>query len=88
MKLNNLNKVIDKIKSAKLETQPFPHLLIKDFIPRSLFLNFADALPNYNDLNGENVFTQANLKQKNPYFMNLIYLKKYILKTNILRKLF
>ena len=37
MKLNNLNKVIDKIKSAKLETQPFPHLLIKDFIPRSLF---------------------------------------------------
>ena len=68
MTLNNLNKVIDKIKSAKLETQPFPHLLIKDFIPRSLFLNFADALPNYNDLNGENVFTQSKSETKKSIF--------------------
>ncbi len=76
MTINNLNKTIHKIENSKLELKPFPHIIIKDFIPKELFLKFTASLPNYHDLKGENIFTQSKSGTKKSIFYESNFFKK------------
>ncbi len=82
MRKNNLNIVIKKLKNKKVETNPFPHILIKNFIPEKLFYNFVKSLPNYNDLEGKNIFIQSKSKTKRSIFYESKFFKK-IMKENL-----
>ena len=76
MTTNNLDKTIHKIKNSQLKLKPFPHIIIKDFIPKKLFLEFTASLPNYHDLNGENIFTQSKSGTKKSIFYESNFFKK------------
>ena len=78
--ISNLNKTIDKINNSELKLEPFPHIIIKDFIPKELFLKFTDSLPSYYDLKGENIFTQSKSGTKKSIFYESSLFQKIYLK--------
>jgi len=76
MSLSNLNHVIKKIKKSKLYTYPFPHILIKNFLPIKLFNEFSKLLPSYYELEEKNVFTQSMSGTKKGVFYESSFFKK------------
>ena len=44
---SNLKYVIKKIKLSKLEVNPFPSLLIKEFLPKKILNSFFFSFPNF-----------------------------------------
>jgi hypothetical protein len=76
MLLSNLNYVIKKIKKGKLCTYPFPHILIKNFLPKKLFNEFVKAFPSYYELEGNNIFIQSKSGTKRGIFYESRLFKK------------
>lgn len=61
--------ILEKIKSAIVETEPFSHIIIPDFLPESYIKDFSN-LPNYHDID------------ENVYFQDLKHSKKSIADNN------
>ena len=61
--------ILEKIKSAIVETEPFSHIVIPDFLPESFIKDFSN-LPNYHDID------------ENVYFQDLKHSKKSIADNN------
>ena len=87
MSLLNLNHVTEKIKKSKLCTYPFPHILIKNFLPKKPFNEFVKVMPDYYDLKGDNVFTQSKSGTKRGIFYESKHFKKIYNNNNSFRKI-
>ena len=53
-----------KITKSKLNLEPFPHIIIKDFLPRATLDKLNKVLPNYDDVDEKNVIFQSLSKTK------------------------
>ena len=79
---SNLNYVVKKIRQAKLKNDPFPNLLIENFLPKKIFNNFIPSLPSFNQLHGDNIFIQSKSNTKRSIFYNSSYFKKIMNKNS------
>ncbi len=57
-------KIEKKITKSKLNLQPFPHIIIKDFLPKATLDKLNKVLPNYDDVDEKNVIFQSLSKTK------------------------
>ena len=57
-------KIEKKITKSKLNLQPFPHIIIKDFLPKATLDKLNKVLPNYDDVDEKNVIFQSSSKTK------------------------
>ena len=78
---SSLKHVIKKIKLSKLEVNPFPSLLIKEFLPKKILNSFILSLPSFEQMKGGDIFTQSKSGTKRSFFYNSKYFKK-IMKQN------
>ena len=53
-----------KITKSKIYLKPFPHIIIKNFLPKATLFKLNSVLPNYNDLDENNVIFQSLSKTK------------------------
>ena len=82
-----------KIEKSKINLKPFPHIIIKKFLSNSTLKKLNQVLPNYTDVESENVIFQSTSQTKktimpdSKIFKNL--LKKKIFKevNNNLKKI-
>ena len=79
---SNLNYVVKKIRQAKLKNDPFPNLLIENFLPKKILNNFIPSLPSFNQLHGNNIFIQSKSNTKRSIFYNSSYFKKIMNKNS------
>ena len=81
---------INKIKKAKLKTDPFPYIFIKNFVPKSLNENLNKVLPNFSELDNSDVMFQSNSKTKKTLLPSSSLYKKINKQKNIknLNKIF
>lgn len=75
-----LKELETKIKNSKLKTNPFPHLIIKNFLPKKNFLDLNKTLPCFDELVGKDIFKQSNSDTKRSVFFESEFF------SNILRK--
>ena len=59
-----LKHVIQKISSSKLHLHPFPHLVIKNFLPAKTLSKLNKILPSFDDADSENVMFQSTSNTK------------------------
>ena len=59
-----LSELIKKINSSKISSNPFPHFIIKKFLQDEKLKELNQILPNYADINEENVIFQSSSKTK------------------------
>lgn len=59
--LSNLNK---KIINSKIKLSPFPHIIIKDFLPKSDLIKLNKILPSYDDISKKQVIFQSSSETK------------------------
>ena len=77
-------EIKNKIKKSKLNLEPFPHIIIKNFLPKKILNKLNKILPDYDDIDERNVIFQSLSKTKktvmpdSKVFKNL--LKKKIFK--------
>jgi hypothetical protein len=53
-----------KIENSEIILNPFPHIIIKEFLSKSALDKLNQVLPNYNDVNANNVIFQSSSKTK------------------------
>lgn len=53
-----------KINSSKLNTKPFPHIVIKNFLPKKTLDELNKTLPNYKDILTKDVICQSTSETK------------------------
>lgn len=70
------NYCVNKIKSSKLQIYPFPYIAIKNFIPKDKLSKLLDILPDYKEVEEENVYYQSNSKTKKTLLPNSKQYKK------------
>ena len=86
MNKKNLEIVVKNLRKQKVKNNPFPYILIKNFIPKKLFLNFKKTLPSYYDLEGKNIFIQSKSKSKRSIFYESQLFKKLISKNSYFKE--
>lgn len=59
-----LTSIKEKINNTKLSLSPFPHLVIKSFLPVSKLRKLNQILPNYSAIDDDNVIFQSSSKTK------------------------
>ena len=59
--INNLKL---KIEKAKIETDPFPHIVIKNFLDIATVKRLNKILPNYKDVENKDVIFQSSSETK------------------------
>tara|TARA_B100001057_G_scaffold478266_1_gene548473 strand:+ start:1339 stop:2121 length:783 start_codon:yes stop_codon:yes gene_type:complete len=59
-----LRTLKEKINNSKISSNPFPHFIIKNFLPNEKLKKLNQVLPNYDDINEENVIFQSSSKTK------------------------
>ena len=80
---SNLKHVIKKINLSKLEINPFPSLLIKNFLPKTILNSFILSLPSFEQMQGSDIFTQSKSDTKRSFFYNSKYFKKIMKQNNL-----
>ena len=53
-----------KIDTSKISSNPFPHFVIRKFLPDEKLKKLNQILPNYDDISEENVIFQSSSKTK------------------------
>lgn len=53
-----------KIEKSKIILKPFPHIIIKEFLPKTALDKLNQILPSYNDVNDNNVIFQSSSETK------------------------
>ncbi len=87
-----LQEVKHKIEVSEVMLQPFPHIVIKNLFPKKKLRKLNKVLPNYNDVESNNVFFQSSSETKkiilpeSKIFKNLLNNKKIFKETNNLFK--
>jgi len=79
---SDLRYVINKINLAKLNTDPFPNLLIKNFLPKKILRDFILNLPSFNQLKGSNIFIQSKSDTKRSIFYKSKYFNEIMKEKN------
>lgn len=73
-----LASIKKKINDAKLIVDPFPHFVIKNFLPLSKLSKLNQILPNYSDISDDNVIFQSSSKTKKTVMPDSKIFKKLI----------
>lgn len=83
----SLSKILEKkIHKSKLNTIPFPILIIKNFLPSKLLSELSNSLPSYSNLSGNNIFIQSKSGTKRSVFLESQYFKKFLKRNNNIKK--
>jgi ectoine hydroxylase-related dioxygenase (phytanoyl-CoA dioxygenase family) len=53
-----------KIEKAKIETDPFPHFVIKNFLDKTIVKKLNKILPDYKDIENKDVIFQSSSETK------------------------
>ena len=75
-----LTSIKEKINNTKLSLSPFPHLVIKSFLPVSKLRKLNQILPNYSAIDDDNVIFQSSSKTKKTVMTDSKIFKKLIKK--------
>lgn len=65
-----------KIKQAKIYTDPFPHIVIKNFLQKKKLAELNKILPDYKDVVSKNVIFQSSSETKKTIMPDSIIFKK------------
>ena len=82
-----------KIINSKLKLSPFPHIIIKDFLPKLDLYKLNEILPSYDDIGKKQVIFQSSSKTKktimpdSKIFKSLIKKKFFKQANNVLEKI-
>ena len=75
MNKKNLEIVVKNLRKQKVKNNPFPYILIKNFIPKRLFLNFKKHSLRIMIWREKIFLYKANLNQKGLFFIDHNYFK-------------
>tara|TARA_X000000950_G_scaffold289442_1_gene413525 strand:- start:3846 stop:4100 length:255 start_codon:yes stop_codon:yes gene_type:complete len=79
-------EIKNKIEKSKLKLEPFPHIIIKNFLPKKILSKLNKTLPDYDDIDERNVIFQSLSKTKKTIMPDSEVFKN-LLKKKFLRKL-
>ena len=65
-----------KITQSKIYTDPFPHIVIKNFLPNKKLAELNTILPDYKDIVNKNVIFQSSSETKKTIMPDSIIFKK------------
>ena len=76
-------EIKQKIEKSRINTSPFPHIVIKNLLSKSTLKKLNKTLPNYDDIGDKNVIFQSSSETKKTimpdtkHFKNLLKKKKF-----------
>lgn len=74
-----------KIKKSKINLKPFPHIIIRDFLPKANLDKLNIVLPSYNEVDEKQIIFQSSSETKKTIMPNSKIFKS-LLKKKYLRK--
>jgi hypothetical protein len=61
--------VRDKLERAEIEREPFPHVVVEDFLPGAFFSRLADTMPPVEDFQpDDHIKSNLRIEDRNKYF--------------------
>ena len=71
-----LKHALSVVKKAKLKTDPFPYIFVKNLLPKKELLRLNKILPSFNEVGGNDVLYQSSSKTKKTLLKKLQKHKK------------
>ena len=71
-----LKHALSVVKKAKLKTDPFPYIFVKNLLPKKELLRLNKILPSFNEVGGNDVLYQSSSKTKKTLLPSSIIYKK------------
>ena len=63
-----LSQIKKKVQEGKLYTNPYPYLIINNFLPKTELKTLNEILPSYDKLQGKELLYQSTSKTKKSIF--------------------
>lgn len=80
-----LSQLKKKILNSKIDVSPFPHIIIRNFLPKHQLDNLNKILPNYDDIDKKGVIFQSSSETKKTVMPDS-KIFKILFKKNIFKK--